>query len=77
MSPRTLQRKLQTEGRSFAEVLDRTRRHFADCYIKERTLALTEIAHLLGFSEQSAFTRAFHRWYGISPSRYRDEHVVA
>lgn len=72
LSPRTLQRRLQLEGVSFADVLDRTRRDFADCYVKEATLALTEIAYLLGFSEQSAFTRAFQRWYGVSPSRYRE-----
>jgi AraC-like DNA-binding protein len=77
MSARTLQRRLQLERSSFAEVLDRTRRHFADCYVRERTLSLTEVAYLLGFSEQSAFTRAFQRWYGVSPSRYRDAKRVA
>jgi len=71
LSPRTLQRKLRSEGCSFADVLDRTRRFTADVYLKERDLALTEIAYLLGFSEQSAFTRAFQRWYGVPPSRYR------
>jgi AraC-like DNA-binding protein len=71
LSPRTLQRRLQAEGSSFADVLDRTRRSTADVYLKERGLALTEIAYLLGFSEQSAFSRAFQRWYGVAPSRYR------
>lgn len=71
LSPRTLQRRLQAEGCSFADVLDRTRRSTADVYLKERSLALTEIAYLLGFSEQSAFSRAFQRWYGVAPSRYR------
>lgn len=71
MSPRTLQRRLELEDTTFADVLDRTRRHFAQAYMKDRGLALTEIAYLLGFSEQSAFTRAFQRWYGTSPSQYR------
>ena len=71
MSPRTLQRKLRLEQSSFADVLDRTRKHFASCYLQERGLQLTEIAYLLGFSEQSAFTRAFQRWYGVSPTQYR------
>ncbi|MBZ0231706.1 MAG: AraC family transcriptional regulator [Deltaproteobacteria bacterium] len=71
MSPRTLQRRLELEGTTFADVLDRTRRHFAQAYMKDRGLALTEIAYLLGFSEPSAFTRAFQRWYGTSPSQYR------
>jgi AraC-like DNA-binding protein len=71
MSPRTLQRRLELESTSFADVLDRTRRSFAEAYVQERGLALTEIAYLLGFSEQSAFTRAFQRWYGSPPSQYR------
>lgn len=70
-SPRTLQRRLELEKTSFADVLDRTRRHFAQAYVKEKDLALTEIAYLLGFSEQSAFTRAFQRWYGVPPSHER------
>jgi AraC-like DNA-binding protein len=73
LSPRTLQRKLQAEGSSFAEVLDRTRRANASVYVKRPDLALTEIAYLLGFSEHSAFTRAFQRWYGVAPSRYREQ----
>jgi AraC-like DNA-binding protein len=71
MSPRTLRRRLKAEEASFAEILDRTRRHIAQAYMKDQNLALTEIAYLLGFSEQSAFTRAFHRWYGVAPSEYR------
>jgi AraC-like DNA-binding protein len=73
LSGRTLQRKLQAEGSSFADVLDRTRRSTADVYLRRRELALTEVAYLLGFSEQSAFTRAFQRWYGMPPSRYREQ----
>lgn len=72
LSPRTLQRKLQAEGSSFAEVLDRTRRATARVYVQRPELALTEVAYLLGFSEHSAFTRAFQRWYGVAPSRYRE-----
>jgi AraC-like DNA-binding protein len=71
MSPRTLQRRLELEHTTFADVLDQTRRHFADAYLREPNLALTEIAYLLGFSEPSAFTRAFQRWYGVPPSTYR------
>jgi len=71
MSPRTLQRRLELEATSFADVLDQTRRHFAQAYLKEPNLALTEISYLLGFSEPSAFTRAFQRWYGVAPSQHR------
>ncbi len=73
LSPRTLQRRLRLERSSFADVLDSTRKHFASCYMQERNLQLTEIAYLLGFSEQSAFTRAFHRWYGVSPTEFRSK----
>jgi AraC-like DNA-binding protein len=77
LSPRTLQRRLELEGSSFADVLDQTRRHFAKAYVEERTLALTEIGYLLGFSEQSAFTRAFQRWYGVAPREYRSRQSAA
>lgn len=71
LSPRTLQRRLAIEGTSFAEVLDDTRRHVAAAYVKDRALALTEVAYLLGFSEPSAFTRAFQRWFGLPPRQFR------
>jgi AraC-like DNA-binding protein len=71
LSPRTLQRRLQAEGASFADVLDHTRKAIADVYVRDPQVALTEVAYLLGFSEPSAFSRAFQRWYGVAPSRYR------
>ena len=71
MSPRTLQRKLRLESLSFNDVLDLTRKHFASRYLHERHLQLSEITYLLGFSEQSAFSRAFQRWYGVTPTQYR------
>lgn len=71
LSPRTLQRRLAIEGTSFAEVLDTTRRHVAEAYIKDRALALSEVSYLLGFSEPSAFTRAFQRWFGVAPRQFR------
>jgi AraC-like DNA-binding protein len=77
MSARTLQRKLEAERSSFADVLDRTRRDFADIYVRDRQLALTEVAYLLGFSEASAFTRAFQRWHGVPPSQVRARNTAA
>lgn len=71
LSPRTLQRRLADEQTTFADVLDETRRHVAQAYVKDRGLALTEVAYLLGFSEQSAFSRAFQRWWGMPPSQFR------
>ena len=70
MSARTLQRRLDEEGTTFAAVLDDTRRELAGAYMAQRDVALADVSYLLGFSEQSAFTRAFQRWHGVAPSRY-------
>ncbi len=70
-SPRTLQRKLQQAGTSFNKVLDDIRRTLAFQYLKETALTASEIAFLLGFSDNSAFNRAFRRWTGTTPGEYR------
>lgn len=67
----TIQRRLEGTGQSYKELVETTRRELALSYLNQRHLQLTEIAFLLGFSELSAFTRAFKRWMGISPSQYR------
>jgi AraC-like DNA-binding protein len=69
--PRTLQRRLKTEGISFAERVDSLRRELAERYLRDRRLGVQETAFLLGFSDVSAFHRAFVRWTGLTPSRYR------
>ena len=71
MSLRTLQRKLSDEGTSFSEVYKAIRKDMANEYIQDSQMSISEIAYLLGFSEQANFTRAFRRWYGASPSDYR------
>jgi AraC-like DNA-binding protein len=71
MSVRSLQRKLQQSGTSFRKLLDRTREELARQYICDNAADLTEIAFLLGFSEHSAFSRAFKRWTGQPPSEMR------
>ncbi|MDJ0706655.1 MAG: AraC family transcriptional regulator [Leptolyngbyaceae cyanobacterium MO_188.B28] len=70
-APRTLQRKLQQAGRSFQQVLDDIRRKLACQYLKETSLTISEIAFLLGFSENTAFNRAFRRWTAMTPGEYR------
>jgi AraC-like DNA-binding protein len=57
----------------YRELVSDTRRRFAIAYLKERRRTLTEIAFLLGYSEVSAFNRAFKRWTGSTPSEYRSE----
>ncbi|HSW12754.1 MAG TPA: AraC family transcriptional regulator [Solimonas sp.] len=71
VSPRSLQRKLQDQGSSFSQLLDEVRRELAERYLEDRALDLTDLAFLLGYSEQSAFTRAFKRWTGRAPAEHR------
>jgi AraC-like DNA-binding protein len=71
LSHRSLQRRLAEMGFTYQQVLDQTRHELAQGYLDDQTKSVTEVAFLLGFSEQSAFTRAFKRWSGISPSGYR------
>ncbi|MBT9609940.1 AraC family transcriptional regulator [Aquabacterium sp.] len=72
-SPRTLQRRLSEQGLSFQQLLDDTRRHLAEAHLKDARLDLAEIALLLGYSEQSAFTRAFRVWTGLPPAQWRKQ----
>jgi AraC-like DNA-binding protein len=71
LSGRTLRRRLQQRGWSFRVLLDDTRWRLAQDYLRDGRLALPEVALLLGYSEQSAFSRAFLRWSGITPKRWR------
>lgn len=69
LTPRTLQRHLANEGLRFQPLLDETRRHLAEQYLNDNRLQLTDIADLLGYSDQSALTRAFKRWTGNTPKK--------
>lgn len=71
LSERTLQRRLREEGTSFAELLDGTRRELSQLYLSEAGVAAYEVAFLLGYSEPSAFHRAFRRWTGATPQEFR------
>ena len=73
MSSRSLQRGLQKEGVSFKELVEKTREDLAIRYIGERELSLIEVCCMLGFADQSNFTRAFKRWTGKTPNAYRRE----
>ncbi|TFW11523.1 AraC family transcriptional regulator [Massilia arenosa] len=76
LSPRTLQRKLADEGASFQQVLDRARYDLAVDYLRQPNLSLVDIAFLLGYQEQSAFTHAFKEWSGINPGAWRDRQLT-
>jgi len=71
MSERTLARKLSDEGLNFTEILQQLRRDVAVRYLDDRKLHVSKIAWLLGFHEVSAFTHAYKRWTGKTPSQMR------
>ncbi|MBJ3777944.1 AraC family transcriptional regulator [Acuticoccus mangrovi] len=71
LSPRTLQRRLQEEGASFKAVVDDVRLHRAAHLLERPTLAVTEIAYRLGYSDSAHFSRAFRRLTRFTPRAYR------
>ena len=73
MSRSTLQRRLQDEKTNYKELLESTRRSLAVEYVKDGEHNLSYVAFLLGFSDQSNFSRAFRRWTGLSPKEFREQ----
>ncbi|MBC2654606.1 AraC family transcriptional regulator ligand-binding domain-containing protein [Pseudomonas sp. MSSRFD41] len=71
LSSRTLQRRLKYCGIDFEDLRDNTRRNEALQLIASGKYSATEIAYMVGYSDQAHFTRAFKRWTGSSPARYR------
>ena len=70
MSRQTLYRRLKAEGVTFEEILDAKRRSLAIRYLGLHRLSVKAVAYKLGFSEPAAFSRAFKRWTGVSPSEF-------
>lgn len=71
MSRRSLQRALECEGCSFSTVLEGLLKDRAIILLAETTRSLTDIALQLGYSDTAHFSRAFRRWTGLAPSRFR------
>jgi AraC-like DNA-binding protein len=71
LSSRTVYRKLREENVSYKTLLNETRKQLAQAYLGETEFSINEISYLLGFSETSAFHRAFKRWFGVNPGQYR------
>ncbi|MDM0026502.1 AraC family transcriptional regulator [Variovorax saccharolyticus] len=73
LHPRTLQRHLAAEGNTFEMIREETLKEAALHYLRETEMPLGQLADILGFSEQSAMTRSYRRWFGKSPSALRRE----
>ncbi|AOA59197.1 AraC-like transcriptional regulator QhpR [Acinetobacter larvae] len=71
LSAGMLTRRLKAEGSSFSALLDAVRYELANYYIQQKNIAISEMAFLLGYSELSAFSRAFKRWHGVNPRQLR------
>ena len=71
ISPQTLRRHLREEGTSFQELKDHLRRDLAIYHLGRDELSIQTLAEQLGFSEPSAFHRAFKKWTGLTPGAYR------
>jgi len=71
LSKRTLQRRLQQQNASFAQLRDQVRYHHAINYLVRQTMSIDSISTALDFSDRTSFTNAFKRWTSLSPSTFR------
>jgi len=77
MSRRTLTRRLAEAGTSFGRELDRHRKRCCATLLADPRYPVSEIGYRLGYSDHANFTRAFRRWFGESPTRYRERTLAA
>lgn len=74
VSPRTLQDRLKNEGSSYQDILKNVKTRIAKERLLNKNNSISDIASLLGYSEQSAFNHAFKRWTGMTPKKFRNKH---
>lgn len=72
MSERTLHRRLAAHGQTFQSIASRAQREVAESLLVNQDTSLAEVAFLTGFSDQSAFSRAFKGWTGTTPLTFRE-----
>lgn len=77
MSPRTLHRKLQDAGTSYNALREKLRFELAKTYLHDYAMNISDISYLLGFSQVSAFHRAFKRWANVTPQDYRESFLAS
>ncbi|RZL02921.1 MAG: AraC family transcriptional regulator [Rubrivivax sp.] len=73
LSPRVFYRRLAEQGLNFRALRDTALRQVAELHLRDPRLTLAEVGALVGYSEQSAFSRAFKRWSGVPPLQWRQE----
>jgi AraC-like DNA-binding protein len=73
VSRRTLQRRLDEDGDSFSDLVERVRRRLAEVYLAESEVKVAEVARRLGYADPRAFHRAYKRWTAKTPSERRDK----
>ena len=76
VSQRTLARRLSEEGLTFSELLESLRSDLANRHLADRTLAISQIAWLLGYQDVASFSHAFKRWTGKAPGKARAEYAA-
>lgn len=73
LKERSLQRRLSNEAVTFQQVLDQVRQQVAKEFLDSPTSNLTNLAQVLGYADLSTFSKAFKRWFGVPPSRYKQK----
>jgi AraC-like DNA-binding protein len=76
ISSRTLQRRLAERNSHFTAEIKKIRAELAVRYLEDETLSITDVAFLLGFNDQGAFSNAFKQWHGISPRNYQQAVII-
>jgi AraC-like DNA-binding protein len=72
MSNKTLERRLAERGQSFSALLDETRYNAAKHYLEKSEMRIAQVAYMAGYTEPAALVRAFKRWTGTTPMKFRD-----
>lgn len=76
LSPRVFYRRLAEQGLNFRELREAALQQVAEMHLRDQRLTLAEVSALLGYAEQSAFSRAFKRWTGVAPLQWRQQAIT-